>query len=147
MWRQSLRGAGFRNLSLPLGWIDPLGLVPLDAKGYSVYALFDGDAKEPYYVGITNDVDRRKGEHIASGRLTKGAKMKVLDSNITYGQARGYEQYYIDKYRTKTGVIDEKISETKRGNKINSFDQSREDLRALAFKDAYNSKKEVDTCP
>nr|WP_258134637.1 PAAR-like domain-containing protein [Escherichia fergusonii] len=131
----------------PLGWIDPLGLVPLDAKGYSVYALFDGDAKEPYYVGITNDVDRRKGEHIASGRLTKGAKMKVLDSNITYGQARGYEQYYIDKYRTKTGVIDEKISETNRGNKINSFDQSREDLRALAFKDAYNSKKEVDTCP
>lgn len=67
--------------------------------------------------------------------------MRPLDSNVTYGQARGYEQYYIEKYGTRTGTIGEDISSTNRGNKYNSFDHSRTDARAGAFKDAYNSKK------
>lgn len=48
--------------------------------------------------------------------------MMPLDKNITYGQARGYEQAYIEYYGTKTGIINEKISATNRGNKIYSFD-------------------------
>ncbi|WP_258179866.1 hypothetical protein ACILPN_06595 [Yersinia wautersii] len=30
--------------------------------------------------------------------------MEALDRNVTYGQARGYEQFYIDEFGTKTGV-------------------------------------------
>lgn len=124
----------------PLEWIDPLGLIPVDTTGYSVYGLFDSGAKQPYYVGITNDIDRRMGEHIDSGRLTPGARMEPLDRSVTYGQARGYEQFYIDQYGTKTGVIGMDISSNNRGNKYNSFDSRRSDIRAQAFKDTYNSK-------
>nr|WP_255464903.1 GIY-YIG nuclease family protein [Pantoea multigeneris] len=116
-------------------------MTPVDAAGYSVYGLFDSGAKEPYYVGITNDADRRMGEHMASGRLTSQSSMIVLDENITYGQARGYEQHYIEEYKTRTGTIGEKPSPINRGNKYNSFEHGRTDPRALAFKDAYNSKK------
>ncbi|EPB6698041.1 RHS repeat-associated core domain-containing protein [Escherichia coli] len=125
----------------PLTWLDPLGLTPVDATGYSVYGLFDPGAKEPYYVGITDDPIRRAGEHRGTGRLTPGSEMVILDDNVKYGQARGYEQYYIEKYKTRTGTIGEEISATNRGNKYNSFDHNRTDVRAEAFKDAYNSKK------
>ncbi len=124
----------------PVGYIDPLGLVAVDAPGYNVYGLFDPGVKEPYYVGITNDLDRRAIEHAGTGRLTPGASMQPLDRNVTYGQARGYEQYYIEEYKTKTGIIGKDISSTNRGNKYNSFDRSRTDARANAFKDAYNKK-------
>jgi hypothetical protein len=67
--------------------------------------------------------------------------MVVLDENVKYGQARSYEQYYIEKYKTRTGTIGEEISSTNRGNKYNSFDHGRIDPRAQIFKDAYNSKK------
>ncbi|MDV6997655.1 RHS repeat-associated core domain-containing protein, partial [Dickeya solani] len=125
----------------PLSWVDPLGLTPVDATGYSVYGLFDSGAKEPYYVGITNDIDRRAAEHLETGRLSPGSRMRVLEDNVNYGQARGYEQHYIEHYKTRTGTIGEEISSTNRGNKYNSFDHSRTDSRAQAFKDAYNSKR------
>ena len=125
----------------PLRWIDPLGLTPVNAPGYSVYGLFDSAATKPYYVGITNDLDRRTIEHAGTGRLTPGARMEALDRNVTYGEARGYEQHYIEEYRTRTGTIGEDISSTNRGNKYNSFDHGRTDTRAQAFEDAYNSKK------
>lgn len=48
--------------------------------------------------------------------------MRPLEEKVTYGQARGYEQAYIEYYGTKTGIINEKISAVNRGNKINSFD-------------------------
>jgi hypothetical protein len=128
-----------------LSYIDPLGLTPVDATGYSVYGLFDPGAKEPYYVGITNDMDRRRGEHLDTERLSPNSRMEPLDRNVTYGQARGYEQYYIEKYKTRTGTIGEKISSTNRGNKYNSYDHKRlnnkDDLRAKSFEEAYNSKK------
>ncbi|MBG5969403.1 hypothetical protein JEP65_18190 [Proteus mirabilis] len=66
--------------------------------------------------------------------------MEILDRNINYGQARGYEQYYIEKYGTRTGIIGEDISSTNRGNKYNSFDHNRADTRADAFREAYESK-------
>lgn len=89
---------------------------------------------------ITDDPMRRSGEHRVSGRLTSGASMKTLDKNVNYGQARGYEQYYIEKYGTRTGTIGEDISSINRGNKYNSFDHNRTDTRADAFREAYDSK-------
>uniref|UniRef100_UPI000375F2DF RHS repeat-associated core domain-containing protein n=1 Tax=Pantoea sp. A4 TaxID=1225184 RepID=UPI000375F2DF len=125
----------------PNGWVDPLGLTPVDAAGYSVYGLFDSGAKEPYYVGITDDPLRRAGEHRGTGRLSSGSEMVIFDDNVKYGQARGYEQYYIEKYKTRTGTIGEEISSTNRGNKYNSFNHGRTDPRAQVFKDSFNSKK------
>ncbi|WP_049602241.1 RHS repeat-associated core domain-containing protein, partial [Yersinia similis] len=128
----------------PLGWVDPLGLTAANAPGFNVYGLFDPGATKPYYVGITDDLQRRSGEHVTSGRLNGGARMKPLDQNITYGQARGYEQFYIDEFGTKTGVRGEDISPTNRGNKINSYDRNnttRDPTRQQYFDDAYDSKK------
>ncbi|WP_309550826.1 GIY-YIG nuclease family protein [Erwinia sorbitola] len=65
-----------------------------------MYGLYDPGADKPHYVGITNDLDRRAGEHFKSGRL---------------------------------------------GGKYNSYDHGRlnnkGDLRATAFEDAYNSRR------
>ncbi|WP_218964660.1 RHS repeat-associated core domain-containing protein [Snodgrassella alvi] len=123
-----------------LTWVDPLGLTSVNAEGYHVYGLYDPDATKPYYIGITNDIDRRRNEHRDTGRFTSG-RMDVIEKNVTYGRARGYEQYYIEEYKTRTGTIGEKISSTNRGNKYNSFDHNRTDDRAKAFKEAYHSKK------
>ena len=118
-----------------------MGLTALDAAGYNVYGLFDPGATTPYYVGITDDSVRRAGEHRGTGRLPPGSEMVILDEDVKYGQARGYEQHYIEEYKTRTGTIGEEISSTNRGNKYNSFDHGRTDTRAQAFEDAYNSKK------
>lgn len=117
-----------------------MGLTAIDAPGYSVYGLFDPGATKPYYVGITNDLDRRAGEHLDTGRLSGEARMRPLEVDVTYGQARGYEQFYIEEYKTRTGTIGEDISPTNRGNKYNSFDHARSDSRGTAFQDAYESK-------
>ena len=111
-------------------WIDPLGLVHEKTPGYHVYGLFDVDpntgkiADKPYYVGITNDTARRIAEHQDTGRLTKDGltRMEPLHRNLTYGQARGYEQALIEHYDTKHGEVGKEISQSNRQNKINSFD-------------------------
>ncbi|WP_425219331.1 hypothetical protein ACPEAN_20270 (plasmid) [Ralstonia solanacearum] len=81
-------------------------------------------------------------------RLTPGAKLRPLDQGITYGQARGYEQAYIEHYGTKTGAIGEEISATNRGNKVNSYDhasktrvKSRQDYFEGKFKEKTKSLK------
>ncbi|MDO4431240.1 MAG: RHS repeat-associated core domain-containing protein [Lonepinella koalarum] len=112
----------------PVLFIDPFGLVHEKAKGYSVYGLYDVDpntgklSNKPYYIGITNDINRRTGEHLDSGRLSDNTRLVPIKENITYGQARGYEQALIEHYQTRTGKIGEKISQSNRGNKYNSFD-------------------------
>jgi len=107
---------------------------------------FDNGATEPYYIGITNDPKRRAGEHRKTGRLNaESGRMKILDENVTYDEARGYEQYDIERYGTKTGTIGEEISSTNRGNKINSYDHdntTRKEERQEYFEEAYNRKKE-----
>ncbi|WP_254601413.1 RHS repeat-associated core domain-containing protein, partial [Pseudomonas putida] len=125
-----------------VAWVDPLGWVAETAPGYFVYALYDKGVKDPYYIGITDNVTRRRGEHAVSGRLN-GGKMKVLDRNVTYGQARGYEQAYIEHHGTKTGVVGEAISDSNRGNKINSYDhqsKTRSASRQQYFENSYNEK-------
>ncbi|NWC93003.1 RHS repeat protein [Pseudomonas sp. IPO3778] len=141
-----LLGGGnlYRYTLNPINWIDPLGWIHELTPGQNVYGLFDKGAEKPYYVGITDDLSRRRVEHIGTGRLTPGARMKALDTDVNYGQARGYEQAYIDEYKTKTGVIGEDISSTNRGNKINSFDRNnttRSASRQANFESNYNSKK------
>ena len=124
----------FQYAPNPVMWIDPWGLVHEKTKGYHVYGLFDVDSKgnpigDPYYIGITNDTKRRGTEHIESGRLSgdgkisdRKTKLIPLHQDVTYGQARGYEQAYIKHYGTRTGNIGEDISQENRGNKYNSFD-------------------------
>nr|WP_233356471.1 RHS repeat-associated core domain-containing protein [Brenneria sp. L3-3C-1] len=111
-------------------WMDPLGWIHESAPGYNVYGLFDKGADKPYYVGITDDLSRRRTEHVGTGRMNGSSIMRPLDENITYGQARGYEQAYIDHYQTKTGIIGEEISPQNRGNKINSYDKNNTTRRA-----------------
>ena len=53
----------------------------------------DNDSEKPYYIGITNDLERRAQEHKETGRLDpKKSSLRPLDVDITYGEARGYEQ-------------------------------------------------------
>lgn len=123
----------------PNTWLDPFGLDPLGTGGYSVYALYEKGAAEPYYVGITKqEVDVRMGQHMETGRYGSNTTHKVLESDITIERARGYEQFYIEKYGTKTGTIGAEISASNRGNKINSFDKTRTDVRGKAFKAEYD---------
>lgn len=91
------------------------------------------------------EVKPRQTPQIKSGRLSGNTGLIPLDENIKYGQARGYEQFHMEKYKTKTGTIGEEISSTNRGNKYTSFDHGRADPRASSFKDAYHSKKNGST--
>lgn len=107
-----------------------------------MYGLYEPGATKPYYIGITDDLTRRRLEHVQSGRLTPGAKPRSLDQNITYGEARGYEQAYIEHYETKTGVIREEISAKNKG-KSKFFDHSnatRAASRRAYFEDSYGDK-------
>ena len=122
------------------GWIDPLGLAPLDQPGQAVYGLFKPGASEPYYIGITNNISNRELQHMNSGRLTSG-ELRTLHSDLIYQQARGMEQFYIEHYGTKTGIIGQEIGPDNQGNKINSFDKNRTDARGVAFKEEYDKFK------
>lgn len=128
----------------PLIYIDPYGLVPLDATGYSVYGLYHTDENgravgDPYYIGISNDTDRRSTEHVASGRLGDDSTLQVLpgEDSLTYQEARGREQAYIEHFETKPP--DEKGEPP--GNIINSFCHDRGDERGKAFEEEYKAKK------
>jgi len=136
----------------PVMYYDPSGFTALDEGGYYVYGLFDINAETPYYIGITNDTKRRSGEHAASGRLNIEPTddypipgvLRALQSNVTYGEARGYEQYYIDKYGTRTGTIGEEISQDNRGNKYNSYNRERTDERAQCYEETYKRQQQED---
>jgi hypothetical protein len=63
--------------------------------------------------------------------------MEPLHRNLTYGQARGYEQALIEYYDTKHGEGGKEISQSNRQNKINSFDinsKTRKESRQEYFK-------------
>jgi predicted GIY-YIG superfamily endonuclease len=123
--------------------VDIFGLDPLGTGGYSVYALYDKGATDPYYIGITKqDINTRIDQHDATGRFNgKNNTFEVLHKDLTIEQARGQEQFLIEKHKTKTGIIGEDISAKNRGNKVNSFDKSRTDTRGKAFKAEYDKLK------
>ena len=127
--------------------IDPLALDPLGTGGYSVYALYENGATDPYYIGITKqNVDTRMGQHMETGRYGANTTHEVLHSDLTIEQARGHEQFYIEKHGTKTGVIGEPIGPNNKGNKINSFDKTRTDVRGKAFNAEYEKLKKPSGC-
>ncbi len=72
-----------------------------------------------------------------SGRYGETISHKVLHDNMTIEKVRGYEQYHIEKHKTKTGIIGEETSSENRGNKINSFDKNRTDKRGKKFKEKH----------
>ncbi|WP_051522280.1 hypothetical protein [Porphyromonas macacae] len=115
----------------------------MGTSGFSVYALYEQGAANPYYIGITNqDIDARMEQHMKTGRYGETTTHRVLEPNLTVEQARGFEQAYIEHFETKTGIIGKDISPTNRGNKINSFDKSRTDIRGKAFNDEYEKAKQ-----
>ena len=118
----------------PLGWVDPFGLTDLDATGFSVYHIIDKQTNEVVYVGISNNPTAREGQHKASGRLDDGYKMKVQDKNLSYAQARGYEQADIAHYKTRDTSRIGQPMKAGEGNRVWSYDPSRMDDRAKAFK-------------
>ena len=100
----------------PISWIDPLGWVAEGAEGYRVYGLYSTDPSspyyynpetrsgKPYYVGITDDLKQRAGEHKQTGRISAGTEMHPMTGEVTYGQARGIERAQIEHHGTNTGV-------------------------------------------
>ncbi|EPI9106420.1 RHS repeat-associated core domain-containing protein, partial [Salmonella enterica subsp. enterica] len=135
----------------PVGWCDPWGLTDVNAtgingNGYDIYRIYDTNSGKDIYVGLTEDFDRRQAEHLDSGRLKSGMKMEVIDHAETYGEARGVEQYNIDKRETLNlnarGQYDAdgKISAGAEGNRAVSYDRTRTDDRANAFEEGYKSR-------
>jgi len=114
--------------------IDPFGLVPLKATGYSLYHILDGSGNVRY-VGITNNPHVRELDHIRSGRIAGEFHMEVQETgNLTYAQARGYEQADIAHFGTRdTSRIGEEIVAGD-GNRIWSYATHRRDRRARAFR-------------
>src|SRR5690606_35599183 len=94
------------------------------------------------YVGITDSPARRAGEHAESGRLTGDFKFEVVENDLTYAQARGYEQADIAKHNTRdTGRIGQPI-EAGEPNRQWSYDPNRTDARATAFKQHEEARKQ-----
>ncbi len=122
----------------PLSFIDPLGLAAasLDAPGYTTYGLYDAGAEKPYYVGHTNqDMDARLGQHRGTGRAGNSTQIRSLTGepgNLTYTEAKGSEQAFMEHYETKTGG---------RGNRINAIDKSRKDARGVSHAQNYDDRK------
>jgi len=138
----------------PTGWVDPLGLVELNEEGYSVYTLEQKNNQEnweSFYVGISNNTERRKSEHIRSGRLKQehidnsNQRIREIESDLKYREARGYEQAYMEKYGTKTSQQGIDI-ESGTGNKINSFRKGRTDARGISFEEEYRNKMSKLSC-
>ncbi|WP_088133671.1 RHS repeat-associated core domain-containing protein [Vibrio gazogenes] len=132
----------------PMEWVDPLGLVPLDDTGWSLYHITNSK-NEVVYVGITKDFKTRTTQHINSGRLGKGYKIDEIERNLTHEKVRGYEQADIEHYNTldtsQRGIYDENGKfPAGAGNRARSYDPSRlenpDDHRAKAFNDNYQDR-------
>ena len=97
---------------------------------YSYTFFDDKNTVVGIYVGITNDEERRKNEHLGSGiykTVTSVGKFlsenpnftfkyKKLTNIISYELAKWYEEYYVKKYRSK-GYNILNISKTGSGGK------------------------------
>jgi RHS repeat-associated protein len=135
----------YRYCTNPINGFDPYGFICVNdtngGKGYVVYHITDGDGKV-VYVGITQ-ADRfqaRQDEHRASGRLSGDRDMTRARTVDTYGEVRGYEQAHIEHYGTRdTSLIGNHDYENNPGNRINSYDPSRTDDRAVTFNAAHNT--------
>jgi len=87
---------------------------------YSVYVFID-ELKRPYYVGKTNNMKRRRKEHLdeikkgnilpkyqkARKLLRKGIKFKMRTIRTTNSEKEAYrlERYYIRKYKAENYML------------------------------------------
>ncbi|MDP9939108.1 RHS repeat-associated protein [Pseudomonas sp. 3400] len=126
----------FQYAPEPFGWVDPWGWAPtpLNKEGFVVYGLYEPGASDPYYVGHTEQSkEARARQHRQSGRLQPGSRIEILKGeggNLTYTQAKGYEQAYREKYRTKTGFP---------GNVIEPINKKRTDARGRSHYKQYRA--------
>lgn len=120
-------------VSTPTTVIDPKGLTPLDAPGYSLYHIVDDVTGRVAYVGISNNPSVRELQHIASGRLGPGYSMLERAGDLTYAQARGYEQADIERLGLRDTSRRGLPFEPGEANRCSSFDTARCDARAQEF--------------
>jgi RHS repeat-associated protein len=126
----------YEYTSNPLAWIDPMGL----DREYVVYGLYRPGETTPYYIGQTakdqfDETTRRHARTSPQGESPRlpenwkalGYEHKAIHEGLTYQEARGLEQHYIEKYGTLTG---------RPGNKINQIDPARTDPRAVRYREA-----------
>ena len=67
----------------------------MSKRDYIRYELWDGPKK--VYIGITNDPERRIGEH--DGDRKRFTKMEIVGPKVTEETARTGEQEALDAYR------------------------------------------------
>ena len=68
-------------------------------KQHVVYKLVDG-RKQAQYVGRTKDVPRTIARHKANP-YRKHLNFEIIRENLNWYEARGWEQYYINDFKTK----------------------------------------------
>ncbi|KQO60287.1 hypothetical protein ASF22_22410 [Methylobacterium sp. Leaf87] len=141
--RAGLRSQGY--VLAPKTNIDVFGLIDTEANGYNVYGILDNSGTIRY-IGITDNVGRKISEHSTSGRFDPNSMPEpaILDSNLTYGQARGYEQAYIEHYGTLDTSRRGESMEAGEPNRARSYDPSRLDndidKRAKELDEIYRAK-------
>ena len=119
-------------VSTPTTLVDPDGLTPLDAPGYGLYHIVDSNGQVAY-VGISNNIDVRRAQHEITGRLGDGYELVTQERELTYAQARGYEQADIEHFGTRDLDRRGLPFEAGEANRCNGFDPSRCDERGRAF--------------
>lgn len=128
----------------PVSWIDPFGLTALDTPGYSLYHIVD-DTGKVAYVGISNNPDRRALEHAMSERLGDGYRLDTKERNLTFAQARGYEQADIKHYGTRDTSRIGLPFESGEPNRQYSYAEDRNDDRAKEYKE-YEEERRRSRC-
>lgn len=147
----------YRYAPNSLAFIDPLGLIDLNHKGagdrgYTIYALIDSRTGVVKYVGMTEDARfwDRMNEHQQSGRLHGALESIELDSAETFAEARGKEQYYIDRNKEIVMQTDKRgapLGPGAEGNRQVGFDINRQDARGLRYRSFYDRAiKELGAC-
>jgi len=122
----------------PISSADPLGDIDVNQGEFSLYHIVHRETGEVAYVGITNDPTRREREHEGSTRASGDYVFREVESDLKFGQARGYEQADIAHLKTlRTCRRGEDIVPGD-GNRQRSYDSAREldprDLRAQDFR-------------
>lgn len=68
-------------------------------KQHVVYKLVDGK-QQAQYVGRTKNLPATEARHKMNPNRTH-LKLRVIRKNLNWYEARGWEQYYINEYKTK----------------------------------------------
>jgi RHS repeat-associated protein len=127
----------------PTQLADALGLIHESTTGYNVYVIADKATGEPIYVGITDDIRRRTGEHTGVRYDPDKHVFVPVVEDVTYGEARGAEQALMEdldtKVKSKRGTFPNNINDSVAADRLDNPSNARE----RAFSDAYDKHKGV----